>query len=66
MPLVCRVAFKPTPSIAKEQRSVDLGAMEEVPLAVSGRHDPSIVPRAVPVVEAALALAVADLMLEGV
>jgi chorismate synthase len=66
MPILCRVAFKPTPSIAREQRSVNLDAMEEVPVAISGRHDPCIVPRAMPVVEAALALAIADLMLEGV
>ncbi|NLF28642.1 MAG: chorismate synthase [Clostridiales bacterium] len=66
MPILCRVAFKPTPSIAKGQRSVDLDAMEEVPLSVAGRHDPCIVPRAVPVVESVLALAILDLMLEGV
>ena len=60
MPLVFRAAFKPTPSIAREQESVDLGTMEKETLKVSGRHDPCIVPRAVPVVEAAAALAVYD------
>ena len=60
MPLVFRAAFKPTPSIAREQESVDLGTMEKETLKVSGRHDPCIVPRAVPVVEAAAAIAVYD------
>lgn len=64
MPLVFRAAFKPTPSIAKEQRSVDLGTLEEKPLVIEGRHDPCIVPRAVPVVEAAAAIAVYDALLE--
>ena len=63
MPLVFRAAFKPTPSIAKEQQSVDLETGEEKPLAVEGRHDPCIVPRAVPVVEAAAAVAVYDALL---
>lgn len=60
MPLVFRAAFKPTPSISKEQRSVDLTEMQETTLSVHGRHDPCIVPRAVPCVEAAAALAVYD------
>ena len=60
MPLTFRAAFKPTPSIAKEQRTVDLETLEEKPLVIEGRHDPCIVPRAVPVVEAAAALAVYD------
>ena len=63
MPLVFRAAFKPTPSIAKEQRSVDLETLEEKPLVIAGRHDPCIVPRAVPVVEAAAAIAVYDALL---
>ncbi len=63
MPLVVRAAFKPTPSIAREQRSVSLSRGEVAPLAVSGRHDPCIVPRAVPVVEAAVACALYDLLL---
>ena len=64
MPLVFRAAFKPTPSIAKEQRSVDLVTLEEKTLTIEGRHDPCIVPRAVPVVEAAAAIAVYDALLE--
>lgn len=64
MPLIFRAAFKPTPSIAKEQGSVSLSRREEVRLAISGRHDPCIVPRALPCVEAAAALAVYDAWLE--
>ncbi len=64
MPLVFRAAFKPTPSIALPQRSVDLTRMEEMVITVGGRHDPCVVPRAVPVVEAAAALAVYDALLE--
>ena len=64
MPLVFRAAFKPTPSIAREQRTVDLETMEQVPLRIAGRHDPCIVPRAVPVVEAAAAIAVYDALLQ--
>ena len=60
MPLLFRVAFKPTPSIARKQRTVDLEKMEETTIAITGRHDPCIVPRAVPCVEAAAALAVYD------
>lgn len=60
MPLVFRAAFKPTPSIGTPQRSVDVTMGEEAELVVSGRHDPCVVPRAVPVVEAACALALAD------
>ncbi len=59
-PLVMRVAFKPTASIAKPQRTVDLRTMEEVTIRVKGRHDPCIVPRAVPVVEAMTSLVLAD------
>ena len=60
-----RVAIKPTPSIALPQRSVDLKKMQPVTLQVSGRHDPCIVPRAVPCVEAAAAFAIYDAMLSG-
>ena len=63
MPLVFRAAFKPTPSIAKTQRSVNLETGEDTELSVPGRHDPCIVPRAVPVIEAAAALAVTDALL---
>lgn len=64
MPLRFRAAFKPTPSIALPQRSVDLACGEETELRVCGRHDPSVVLRAVPAVEAAAALALLDVMLE--
>ena len=62
-PVVFRVAFKPTPSIAKEQDSVDLGKMELAKLVVKGRHDPCVVLRAIPCVEAAAAIAVFDAIL---
>ena len=60
MPLIFRVAIKPTPSIAKTQNSVRLSDMTDCELNIHGRHDPCIVPRAVPVVEAAAAIAVYD------
>ena len=63
MPLVFRMAVKPTPSIGREQRSVDLAAGRETALRITGRHDPCIVPRAVPCAEAAAALAVTDALL---
>ncbi len=65
MPLVFRAAFKPTPSIAREQDSVSLSRLEPEKLSVPGRHDPCIVPRAVPVVESAAALALLDALLDG-
>ena len=64
-PIVFRAAVKPTPSIALKQDSVDLVAGENVTLSVKGRHDPCIVPRAVPVLEAAAACAVYDALLES-
>ena len=60
MPLVFRVAIKPTPSIAKEQRTVNLETMTTDTVSVTGRHDPCIVPRAVAVVEAMAAIAIMD------
>lgn len=65
MPIVFQVAMKPTPSIAKTQKSISLTKMEEVDLQVQGRHDPCIVPRAVPVVEAAAAIALMDACLSS-
>lgn len=65
MPIEFRVAFKPTPSIAKQQRSVDMQSGKETTLEIKGRHDPCIVPRAVPCVEAAAAAAVYDAILES-
>ena len=66
MPLVFRAAFKPTPSIGIEQDTVSLSDMENARLTVHGRHDPCVVVRAVPVVEAAAALVLADLLLCGI
>lgn len=63
MPVIFDVTIKPTPSIAKAQQSVSLSRMEVTTLQVKGRHDPCIVPRAVPVVEAAAAIAIYDLIL---
>ena len=62
-PVVVSVAIKPTPSISKEQNSVNLQTMTEETLVIKGRHDPCIVPRAVPVIESAVALGLLDLML---
>lgn len=63
MPLIFQAAFKPTPSIGQPQRSVNLDTMEETELIITGRHDPCVVPRAVPVVEAVTALVLMDKML---
>lgn len=63
MPLVFRVALKPTPSIGKPQQTVNLETGEAEELVVRGRHDPCVVPRAVPCVQAAAALVLADLMM---
>ena len=65
MPLVFRVAFKPTPSIGLPQQSVDLAQNCQTTVTVQGRHDPCIVLRAQPCVEAAAAVAIYDAMLEG-
>lgn len=62
-PIIFRVAIKPTPSISQPQQSVNLQTMEEETLVIKGRHDPCIVPRAVPVIEAAAALGILDLMM---
>ena len=62
MPVVVEATLRPTPSIALPQQSVDLEKMEEYELSVTGRHDPCIVPRAVPVIEAAAALATCELL----
>ncbi len=63
MPLRIRVAFRPTPSIRKEQRTVDLDSMREVSLKIEGRYDSCIVPRAVPVLESVVAIVLADHLL---
>lgn len=64
MPLTFRAAMKPTPSIFKEQDSVDMVSMTPVKLNIKGRHDPCVVLRALPVFEAAAAIAVCDLLLD--
>ncbi len=63
MPIVFKTAFKPTPSIGKPQSSVSLSAMEETELNIVGRHDPCIVLRALPCIESAAAVAIADFIL---
>ncbi len=60
MPITCRVTFKPTPSVGKPQKTVDIKSMEETMMEIVGRHDPCIVPRAVPVVESMVAVILAD------
>jgi chorismate synthase len=60
MPLIIKVAVKPTPSISKKQKTVDLSTMQETTISIKGRHDPCVVPKAVPVVEAAVATVLVD------
>jgi chorismate synthase len=62
-PIICRIAVKPTPSIAKQQRTVDLAKGDAVEIEIRGRHDPAIPPRIVPVAEAMVALVLADHLL---
>lgn len=65
MPILFQTAFKPTPSIAKEQETIDLQTGESYRLRIQGRHDPCVVPRAAPVVEAAAALASLELLAQS-
>jgi len=65
MPIVLRAAFKPTPSIARKQETVRFSTGESESLEITGRHDPCIALRAVPVVEAVSALVILDMLLEG-
>jgi chorismate synthase len=60
MPIVIRVAIKPTPSIANEQQTINMSSMENASISVKGRHDPCVVPKAVPAIEAAVAITLAD------
>ncbi|KHD35916.1 chorismate synthase [Clostridium acetobutylicum] len=62
MPLVFRAAFKPTASIYKPQKTINMKTMENEEISIKGRHDPCIVLRAVPVVEAACALSILDII----
>lgn len=64
MPIVFRAAFKPTPSIGIEQKTVDVKTMENTTVTVKGRHDPCVAVRAVPVVEAVAATVILDMLLE--
>ena len=63
MPLILRAAFKPTPSIALPQKSVSLSRREDAELTITGRHDPCVVLRAAPIVEAMTALVLMDQLL---
>lgn len=65
MPILVRCAFKPTPSISREQDTVNLESMQNDTLVIAGRHDACIVPRAVPIVEAAMAVCLLDILEEG-
>lgn len=62
MPVLFTVAIKPTSSIAKKQQTINIAEHKNTELVVKGRHDPCIVPRAVPVIEAVTALGILDLM----
>ncbi len=63
MPILFKVGIKPTPSIAKKQRTIDISEKKNAELVIEGRHDPCIVQRAVPVIEAAAAIGILDLVL---
>ena len=62
MPVLFQVAIRPTPSIGQEQNTINFSTMEDAKLTIQGRHDPCIVHRAVPVIEAAAALAICELL----
>lgn len=64
MPIVFKTGIKPTPSIVKAQRTVNVAKLENTELIIKGRHDPCIVPRALPVIEGASALVILDLIME--
>ena len=64
MPIVFRAAMKPTPSIGMKQNSINVESLEKEELVIGGRHDPCIVPRAVPCIEAAAAIVIADYILK--
>ena len=65
MPVCFKAVLKPTPSIAKVQKTVDLAAGENTELVITGRHDPCVVQRAVPVIEAVAAWVILDMLLVG-
>ncbi|WP_085829174.1 chorismate synthase [Clostridium massiliodielmoense] len=62
MPVIFRTAFKPTPSIAKEQRTINIETRENTTIEIEGRHDPCIVQRAIPVIEAVAAMGILELI----
>lgn len=64
MPITVKAAFKPTPSIKKQQQTINLRTRENIEYSINGRHDPCIVPRALVVVEAAIAIGILDLYLD--
>ena len=64
-PIVCRIAVKPTPSIAKVQQTINIKTMEEVEISIEGRHDPVILPRIVPVAEAMVSLVLVDHIIQS-
>ena len=64
MPIVFRLAFKPTPSIAKKQQTVNIKTLEQTEIEIVGRHDPCVAVRAVPVCEAVAAIVILDMLLE--
>jgi chorismate synthase len=65
MPIIARIAVKPTPSIAKKQQTVNLARMEDATIVVKGKHDPCVVPKAVPAAESAVAIVLADHMIRA-
>jgi chorismate synthase len=65
MPIVVRAAIKPTPSIAKKQKTINLAEFKEATLQVRGRHDPCVVPKAVPAIESMVAIVLADHMIRA-
>jgi chorismate synthase len=65
MPIMMRAAIKPTPSIGKEQKTINLSTMEDTNLSIKGRHDPCVVPKAVPAIESAVAITLADHMIRA-
>ncbi len=64
-PIVCRIAVKPTPSIAKVQQTINIKTMEEVEIRIEGRHDPVILPRIAPVAEAMVSLVLVDHIIQS-
>ncbi len=65
MPIICRAAVKPTPSISKMQHTVNMSTLDETTIIIEGRHDPTIPPRMVPVAEAMVAIVIADHMIRS-